>query len=101
MVKLLDEVDTLEMENDFRQHDFCKLEKEVEFLKRENFDLKKLMHNFTNGKESFEKLLGAQKHAFDKGDVGYNGFGNNKSFKTRFVKASTSISFFSKPIKVT
>ena len=64
MVILLDEVGPLGMENDSRQCDFSKLEQEVKKLKKGNRDLKKIVHNFTNGRENFEKLIGSQKTCF-------------------------------------
>ena len=89
------------MENDSRQHDFSKLKKEVDKLKKESLDLRKLVHNLINGRENFEKLLGSQKLAFDKTGIGFDKFENQKVYKTHFVKASTSRSpSHPKPTKV-
>ena len=50
----------------------------------------KIVHNFTNGKKTFDLILGGQKCVFDKGGIGYKPFLKIEYLKNYFVKASSS-----------
>ena len=94
---MLEKVDVLDKECNSYAQDFNAQERKheylVETLKKERNDLKKIVQKFANGHENFEKLLGAQKIAFDKRGIGFGNMTsiNNKYTKTYLVKEMKNV----------
>jgi hypothetical protein len=51
--------------------------------------LKKILSNFTNGRDNLDKLLSSQRCVYDRAGIGYNPENKQKEFNNLFVRKSS------------
>lgn len=89
--ELKSENETLRLELDTLRKEKCvaltqDFESENISLKEEVEDLKKILSNFTKGRDNLDKLLSSQRCVYDRAGLGYNPENKQKSFNNLFEK---------------